>query len=86
MKDHITQRVVDVANYIVESNATVRDTAKVFGISKTTTHRDIRERLPKLNSALSQKTILVIDQHIKERALKGGNATGLKYKALRGEI
>lgn len=86
MKDHIAQRVTTVANYIVESNATVRNAAKTFGVSKTTIHRDLRERLPKLNIALSEKAILVIDKHIEERSLKGGNATRNRWKHLRGEI
>jgi len=86
MKDHIAQRVTTVATYIIESNATVRNAAKTFGVSKTTIHKDIRERLPQLNIALSEKAISVIDKHIEERALKGGYANRNRWKHLRGEI
>ncbi|MCY0880526.1 MAG: sporulation transcriptional regulator SpoIIID, partial [Firmicutes bacterium] len=46
MKDHIWQRVVEIGNYILNNGATVRDTAKVFGVSKSTVHKDVTERLP----------------------------------------
>ena len=53
MKDYIEERAVDVAHYIIESNATVRQTAKKFGISKSTVHKDVTDRLAQINPALA---------------------------------
>ena len=49
MKDYIEERVLEVAQYIIDSKATIRKTAKVFGVSKSTIHKDMTERLPKIN-------------------------------------
>ena len=49
MKDYIEERAIEIANYIIENNATVRQTAKAFGISKSTVHKDVSERLEKVN-------------------------------------
>ena len=68
MKDYIEERVLEVAEYIISSKATIRKTAKVFGVSKSTIHKDMTERLPKINKA--------------ERHIRGGKATQLKYKAI----
>ncbi|SHI45559.1 MULTISPECIES: sporulation transcriptional regulator SpoIIID [Clostridium] len=84
MKDYIEERVLDVANYIIDSKATIRKTAKVFGVSKSTIHKDMTERLPKLNPAIAQEAKLILDLNKAERHIRGGKATKLKYKAIEG--
>ena len=70
---------MDIAKYIVENNATVRQTAKKFGISKSTVHKDVTERLPKINPSLAQKARKVLDVNKSERHIRGGLATREKY-------
>ncbi|MCR5607702.1 MAG: sporulation transcriptional regulator SpoIIID [Lachnospiraceae bacterium] len=79
MKEYIEERAVDIANYIIESNATVRQTARKFGISKSTVHKDVTERLIKINPALAKKTRVVLDVNKAERHIRGGMATKEKY-------
>ena len=70
---------MDIAKYIVENNATVRQTAKKFGISKSTVHKDVTERLTKINPSLAQKARKVLDVNKSERHIRGGLATREKY-------
>lgn len=70
---------MDIAKYIVENNATVRQTAKKFGISKSTVHKDVTERLPQINPSLAQKARKVLDVNKSERHIRGGLATREKY-------
>ena len=56
MKDYIEERAIDIANYIIDYNATVRQTAKQFGISKSTVHKDVTERLSQINPALAKES------------------------------
>ncbi len=84
MKDYIEERVLEVANYIIDSKATIRKTAKVFGVSKSTIHKDMTERLPKLNPSIAQEAKLILDLNKAERHIRGGKATKLKYKAIEG--
>lgn len=84
MKDYIQERVLDVANYIIDSKETIRKTAKVFGVSKSTIHKDMTERLPKINPIIAEKTKDILDMNKLERHLRGGKATKLKYQALEG--
>ena len=79
MKDYIEERAIDVANYIIESNATVRQTAKKFGISKSTVHKDVTDRLAQINPALAKQARKVLDQNKSERHIRGGMATREKY-------
>ncbi len=79
VKDHIWQRVVDIGNYILNNGATVRDTAKVFGVSKSTVHKDVTERLPKVNQALAMEVKKVLEVNKAERHLRGGEATRQKF-------
>ena len=76
MKDYIEERAISIANYIIESNATVRQTAKAFGVSKSTVHKDVTERLVQVNPALAAK---VLDVNKSERHIRGGLATKEKY-------
>ena len=79
MKDYIEQRAIEVANYIIETNATVRQTAKQFGISKSTVHKDVTERLSHINPSLASRTRKVLDTNKSERHIRGGLATKEKY-------
>lgn len=80
MQDYIRQRVLEISNYIIETKATVRQTAQVFGVSKSTVHKDVTERLPQINQELAQKVRQVLAQNKAERHLRGGEATRRKYK------
>jgi putative DeoR family transcriptional regulator (stage III sporulation protein D) len=80
VRDHIWQRVVDIGNYILKSRATVRDTAKVFGVSKSTVHKDVTERLPKVNAQLADEVKKVLEFNKAERHLRGGEATRQKFR------
>ena len=79
MKDYIEERAVEIGTYIVETNATVRQTAKKFGVSKSTVHKDITERLPQVNHALALCARKVLDVNKSERHISGGLATREKY-------
>ncbi len=80
MEGCIEERVVEVADYIVEHKATVRETAKVFKISKSTVHKDITERLPRVNAGLAEAVRNVLDVNKSERHIRGGLATREKYR------
>ncbi|NLZ48805.1 MAG: sporulation transcriptional regulator SpoIIID [Clostridiales bacterium] len=82
MKDYIEERVLEVANYIIDSKATIRKTAKIFGVSKSTIHKDMTERLPKINPAIAKQAKLILDLNKSERHIRGGRATKMKYKAI----
>lgn len=81
MKDYIEERVLEVAKYIIDSKATIRKTAKLFGVSKSTVHKDITERLPKINPAVAKEAREILELNKAERHIRGGRATKLKYKA-----
>lgn len=80
MKDYIEERVLEVARYIIESKDTIRKTAKVFGVSKSTIHKDMTERLPKINPVIAEKTYSILELNKSERHIRGGKATKMKYK------
>ena len=80
MHTNIEERVCDIAVYIVENKATVRLAAKQFGISKSTVHKDLTERLKQLNPALYREVRELLDLNKAERHLRGGLATRKKYK------
>ncbi|HHV30164.1 sporulation transcriptional regulator SpoIIID [Acetivibrio mesophilus] len=80
MKGYIEERAVELANFIVENKATVRAAAKKFGISKSTVHKDVTERLLQINSALAEEAKAVLDKNKAERHIRGGLATKAKYK------
>jgi putative DeoR family transcriptional regulator (stage III sporulation protein D) len=79
LKEYIEERAVAIANYIIENNATVRQTAKRFGISKSTVHKDVAERLVHINPALAKQARIVLDINKSERHIRGGMATKEKY-------
>ena len=79
MKEYIEERAMEIANYIIENNATVRQTAKAFGISKSTVHKDVTERLMQINPSLAGDARKVLDMNKSERHIRGGLATKEKY-------
>ena len=79
MKTYIEDRAIEIANYMIENNATVRQAAKNFGISKSTVHKDVTERLEQINPALAAEARKVIDVNKSERHIRGGMATKEKY-------
>ena len=79
MRDYIEERAEEIGQYIVESGATVRQTAKKFGVSKSTVHMDVTERLVKINPFLAARIRVVLDVNKAERHIRGGMATKEKY-------
>ena len=73
-------RARELAEWIIANQATVRAAAARFGVSKSTVHKDVRERLPTVDRLLYEKVALVLEQNKAERHLRGGNATRRKYK------
>lgn len=79
MKRYIEERAVDIANYIIDNNATVRQAAKAFGVSKSTVHKDVSERLEGINVSLAREVRKILDINKEERHIRGGLATKEKY-------
>lgn len=80
MRTDIEERACDLALYIIEHQATVRSAAKQFGISKSTVHKDLSQRLPAFNRDLYLQVKEVLDLNKAERHIRGGIATRRKYK------
>ncbi|MCD8006208.1 MAG: sporulation transcriptional regulator SpoIIID [Oscillospiraceae bacterium] len=74
------ERPVILGEYIVENRATVRQAAKEFGISKSTVHKDVSDRLQKVEPSLYQEVKVILDINKKERHIRGGEATKRKYE------
>ncbi len=79
MKGYIEERAVTIAQYIIDSKATVRQAAGRFGVSKSTIHKDMTERLPSINHVLAENVRKVLDLNKSERHIRGGMATKEKY-------
>ena len=77
----IEERAINLAQYIIDSKDTVRGAAKKFGISKSTVHKDVSERLKKINPRLAKEVRIILDENKAERHMRGGMATKLKYIA-----
>ena len=80
MADTIDQRACELAVYMIETRATVRSAAKKFGLSKSTVHKDLQNRLPRCNKILYQQVRDVLDTNKKERHIRGGMATKRKFQ------
>ena len=80
MRTNIEERVADLAAYIVDKQTTVRAAARQFGISKSTVHKDLTERLPRINPGLYRQVRTLLDLNKAERHIRGGLATRRKYK------
>ena len=81
MADTIDERACELAVYMIETGATVRCTAEKFGISKSTVHKDIQNRLPRYNQLLYQQVRKVLDINKQERHIRGGMATKRKFQS-----
>lgn len=79
----IEERAIELAHYIIDSKDTVRGAAKKFGVSKSTVHKDLSERILKINPALAQEVREILDENKAERHIRGGMATKLKYSHLK---
>ena len=77
---YIEERAVKLAQYIIDSKDTVRGAAKKFGVSKSTVHKDVSERLLKINPILAHEVRNILDENKAERHIRGGMATKLKYR------
>ena len=77
---NIENRVLMVANYILQTNSTVRRAAKVFGVSKSTIHYDVAYRLKKINYPLYVKIHKILQINFNEKHIRGGESTKIKYK------
>ena len=90
MRDYIELRAIEVGKYIIDSKATVRKTATKFGVSKSTVHKDLTERLPQMTRTLLEMSNLqqvdevrdILDINKSERHIRGGMATRQKYLLL----
>ena len=80
MPDTIEKRACELAVYMIETGATVRSAAQHFGISKSTVHKDLSFRLPRINPQLYARVRIILDQNKQERHIRGGLATRRKYK------
>ena len=85
MKGNVEERSVILGQYIIDNNSTVRQTAKQYGISKSTVHKDVTSRLEKINPHLHKEVKAVLEKNKKERHIRGGQATKLKYEALKNK-
>ncbi len=79
MQNYIRKRAVKVAQHILQTSDTVRQTAEIFGISKSTVHKDVAERLPRINEEMAEQVKDILDKNKAERHLRGGEATRKKY-------
>ena len=79
MKDYMEERALEIAKCIISSKCTVRDAAKIFGVCKSTVHRDMTVRLPRINPVVALQVREVLNRNIEVRHLRGGMATKMKY-------
>ena len=83
MTDSIDRRACQLAVYMIETGATVRSAARQFGISKSTVHKDLQQRLPKCDPALYMLVRKLLDENKRERHIRGGMATREKYRRMK---
>lgn len=81
MKEYIARRVAELAQYIIDNKATVRATARKFGVSKSTVHKDVTERLKEISISASKQVKSVLKENKEERHIRGGMATKKKYES-----
>jgi len=83
LKDYMEERAVELANYIIENKSTVRDAAKKYGISKSTVHKDVAQRLYYISFDTHEKVRKILDENKNQRHIRGGIATKNKYETKR---
>ena len=81
--DYINYRVIETAQYFINHKSTIRETARHIGVSKSTTHRDLTERLLRINPALYEQVNNILEKNRQERHMRGGIATKEKFKRLK---
>ena len=86
LKGFVDQRAIKLAEYIIENKSTVREAAKKFGISKSTVHIDVSQRLKKINPSLYIEARKILDINKAERHIRGGMATKLKYESMKTQV
>ncbi|MGB8454824.1 MAG: sporulation transcriptional regulator SpoIIID [Anaerocolumna sp.] len=82
MQQYIEDRIIELANYTIETKATVRETAFKYGISKSTVHKDLQDRLPYVNKQLYHAVNEILMMNKSERHIRGGLATREKYRSI----
>lgn len=80
--ENIKKRVLEEAEYMIKTRETVREIAKIFKVSKSTVHKDLHERLLKIDAQLSEEVEKILKYHIDIRHIRGGESTKKKYKKL----
>ena len=80
---NIEERAIELAHYIIDSKDTVRGAAKKFNVSKSTVHKDLSERILKINPALAHEVRKILNENKAERHIRGGMATKIKYEHMR---
>ena len=80
---YINYRVIETAHYFINHNSTIRETAKHMGVSKSTTHKDLTGRLPRINPVLYEQVNNILEKNKQERHMRGGIATQEKFKGLK---
>lgn len=80
MNNEKLERVIMLANHILSTHDTIRQTAKIFSLSKSTVHNDVSKRLYKIDKILFLKVQRILDEHFREKHIRGGEATKLKYR------
>lgn len=78
--EEITKRVLEEAQYIIDTNKTIRETAQMFRVSKSTVHKDLKERLIHIDKELSSEIEKILKYHIDIRHIRGGESTRIKYQ------
>ena len=86
MRLNIEERIYDLAEYIIENRATVRAAAKKYGVSKSTVHKDVTDRLREVDRMLYLKVKDVLDENKTERHIRGGMATKMKYESMKKSL
>jgi len=84
MRENIRERVLEIAAYIIEHDATVRSAAAVFDVSKSTVHSDMTKRLPVIERSTYKRVKTILDKNREERHIRGGEMTRQKYSKMRG--
>lgn len=82
MKGNLEERACELAVYIIENRTTVREAAKKFGVSKSTVHKDLQERLPLYNRPLYLQVKAILEENKAQRHIRGGIATQRKYRGI----
>ncbi len=86
LHDYIKERTLKIGLHIIETRRTVRSIAKEFGVSKSTVHKDLTERLPEIDPVLANQVKEILEYHKSVRHLRGGEATKIKYRRKKAKM